>query len=183
MKKMKTGIILIAAITLSAIMTACGGNNKEKHDGMMESTSEKSMTNMKEDDNKDNMQSDMSPMMASYMDIKNALVSDNAEKAGKTASEMMDMVEMDDMKNSLKTISSSDDLKQQRMAFSDLSKQMYNMAKMGKMKEMMYWNHCPMAMDGKGANWLSMNEKISNPYMGQKMPGCGSVQEKLNNEN
>jgi hypothetical protein len=48
------------------------------------------------------------------------------------------------------------------------------------MSETMYWNHCPMAMGGDGANWLSINEKISNPYMGQKMPGCGSVQETLN---
>jgi hypothetical protein len=57
---------------------------------------------------------------------------------------------------------------------------MYNMAKSGDMSETMYWNHCPMAMGGDGANWLSINEKISNPYMGQKMPGCGSVQETLN---
>jgi len=101
---MKTGIVMIAAIVLSALTTAYGGNNNDNRDGMMVSTSEKGMNDMMNDDNSGNMQSDMSPMRASYMDIKNALVSDNPEKARKAASEMMDMVEMDDMKNSLKTI-------------------------------------------------------------------------------
>ena len=178
MKKLTTGIMIIAAIALSVLTTACGSNSENKK-GMMENMTEEGMGDMMEGDKAGNMQSDMSPMMASYMDIKDALVSDNPEKAGMAASKMMDMVEMDNMKNALKTISGSDDLKEQRMAFSELSKQMYNMAQSGDMSETMYWNHCPMAMNGEGANWLSMNEKISNPYMGQKMPGCGSVQETL----
>jgi hypothetical protein len=36
-----------------------------------------------------------------------------------------------------------------------------------------------MAMEGKGANWLSLSENISNPYMGETMPGCGLVKETL----
>ncbi|WP_395416918.1 DUF3347 domain-containing protein [Marinoscillum luteum] len=175
--------MMIVAIALSVLTTACGSNNGENQKGMMENMSEEDMGDMMEGDNAENMQSDMSPMTASYMDITNALVSDNPEKAGMASSEMMDMVEMEDMKNALKAISGSNDLKKQRMAFSELSKQMYNMAQSGDISETMYWNHCPMAMNGDGANWLSMNEKISNPYMGQKMPGCGSVQETLNSGN
>lgn len=171
---------MIAAIALSAFMTACDGNNNDNHDGMMENMSgEDGMGDMmNEGDNA--MQSDMSPTMTSYMEIKDALVSDNPENASKAAKEMMEMSEMGDMQSSLKGIADSQDLKEQRKSFSELSKQMYNMAKSGDMGKTMYWNHCPMAMGGDGANWLSMNEKISNPYMGQKMPGCGSVQETLN---
>ena len=179
MKKMKTGITLIAAIVLSTIMTACGGNNND--DGMVESTSEKGMNDMMEDDNPGNIQSGMSPMMASYMDIKNALVSDNPKKAGKAAERMLESPGLTDaLKNSLQGVAGSGDLKEQRKHFSELSEQMYRMAKEGDMGETLYWNHCPMAMNNSGANWLSMSEKISNPYMGQKMPGCGSVQETLN---
>ena len=58
---------------------------------------------------------------------------------------------------------------------------MYQMAKNGNLDVPIYWNNCPMALNGQGANWLSMNEKIRNPYMGQKMPGCGSVQETITN--
>jgi hypothetical protein len=180
MVNIKTGIVMIVAIALSAFMTACSGNKNDNHDGMMENMSgEDSMGDMmNEGDNA--MQSDMSPMMTSYMEIKDALVSDNPENASKVAKEMMEMPEMGDLQSSLKGIADSQDLKEQRKSFSELSKQMYNMAKSGDMGDTMYWNHCPMAMGGDGANWLSMNEKISNPYMGQKMPGCGSVQEILN---
>jgi len=29
---------------------------------------------------------------------------------------------------------------------------------------------CPMVEDGR---WLQDNEKVANPYMGQRMPACG----------
>ncbi len=38
-----------------------------------------------------------------------------------------------------------------------------------------YQQFCPMAFDNAGANWLSDGPAISNPYMGQSMPACGSV--------
>jgi len=31
-----------------------------------------------------------------------------------------------------------------------------------------------------GANWLSESKEISNPYLGQSMPTCGTVKEELN---
>jgi hypothetical protein len=180
MINLKTGLVMIAAIALSTFMTACSGNKNDNQNDMMEKMSEEDGMGdmMNEGDNA--MQSDMSPMRTSYMEIKDALVSDNPENASKAAKEMMEMPEMGDMQSSLKGIADSQDLKEQRKSFSELSKQMYNTAKSGDMGDTMYWNHCPMAMGGDGANWLSMNEKISNPYMGQKMPGCGSVQETLN---
>ncbi len=38
--------------------------------------------------------------------------------------------------------------------------------------------HCPMAFDGKGADWLQIGEGIRNPYYGSDMLGCGSVVER-----
>lgn len=35
--------------------------------------------------------------------------------------------------------------------------------------------HCPMAFDGKGADWLQSAEHVENPYFGPKMPGCGDI--------
>lgn len=178
MKKFRTGIVVIAAITLSTFVTACNGNKNQNQDGMMENKSEDGMGDMM---NKDGaMQSDMSPMMTSYMELKDALVSDDPEKAGNAAENMLEAPGVQDAaKSSLQGIAGSDDLKEQRKHFSELSEEMYRMAKEGDMDETLYWNHCPMAMNN-GANWLSMSEKISNPYMGQRMPGCGSVQETLN---
>ena len=38
-----------------------------------------------------------------------------------------------------------------------------------------YIQHCPMADNNKGADWLSLNKAIKNPYFGDKMLHCGSV--------
>lgn len=43
-----------------------------------------------------------------------------------------------------------------------------------------YQQFCPMAFDNAGANWLSASPAISNPYMGQSMPTCGSVIDSIN---
>lgn len=180
MKNVKTGIVMIAAITLSVLVAACGGNQNDNSNGMMENMQDEGMGDMMNNRDNDTMQSEMSPMITSYMEIKDALVSDNPEKASNVAKSMMEMPEMGSMHSSLKGIADTQDLKEQRKSFSELSKQMYNMAQSGDMSKTMYWNHCPMAMGGDGANWLSMSEKISNPYMGQKMPSCGSIQETLN---
>ena len=44
-----------------------------------------------------------------------------------------------------------------------------------------YLDHCPMANDGKGANWLSREKNIKNPYYGKAMLTCGKVTETLKN--
>ena len=35
--------------------------------------------------------------------------------------------------------------------------------------------HCPMAMDGKGGDWLQMPGELRNPYLGSAMQTCGDV--------
>jgi membrane fusion protein, copper/silver efflux system len=39
--------------------------------------------------------------------------------------------------------------------------------------------HCPMALDGEGADWIQVAEKTSNPYYGSAMIGCGDLEETL----
>ena len=39
----------------------------------------------------------------------------------------------------------------------------------------MYIQHCPMANTSKGADWLSLNKLIKNPYFGSSMLSCGEV--------
>lgn len=38
-----------------------------------------------------------------------------------------------------------------------------------------YIQHCPMAFNNRGADWLSAEEQIRNPYFGDKMMKCGLV--------
>lgn len=39
--------------------------------------------------------------------------------------------------------------------------------------------HCPMAMDGAGADWLQSNEPLRNPYFGAMMLTCGETRETI----
>jgi len=43
----------------------------------------------------------------------------------------------------------------------------------------LYVQHCPMAIDNAGANWVSAESNIRNPYFGDKMLTCGKVVEEL----
>nr|MBA3704481.1 DUF3347 domain-containing protein [Bacteroidota bacterium] len=67
----------------------------------------------------------------------------------------------------------------QREHFVALSKNMYEVMKSIKMDVPVYYDFCPMANNGKGANWLSLQKPINNPYMGKEMPECGKVQETI----
>lgn len=42
-----------------------------------------------------------------------------------------------------------------------------------------YYQFCPMAFNDKGAYWLSNSPEIRNPYFGDKMLTCGSVQDSI----
>ncbi len=44
----------------------------------------------------------------------------------------------------------------------------------------LYVQHCPMAFDYEGADWLATEEEIQNPYFGDKMMRCGLVKKAIN---
>ena len=43
----------------------------------------------------------------------------------------------------------------------------------------LYVQHCPMAFDNEGADWLATEEEIQNPYFGDKMMRCGLVKKTM----
>jgi hypothetical protein len=130
------------------------------------------------------------PILNNYLDIKNALVKDNLEQAKKAAAdfqtalegtEKLSAAQKKDLEQSAAKLAQAKDLKSLREQFASFSRQLYQVEQASDLTEQtLYWQHCPMAMNGQGANWLSLEEKVQNPYMGQRMPGCGSVQETLN---
>lgn len=46
-------------------------------------------------------------------------------------------------------------------------------------RQTLFAAYCPMAFDNKGAYWITESQKIRNPYFGDKMPDCGSIEEEL----
>lgn len=70
-------------------------------------------------------------------------------------------------------------LEAKRAAFEDLSKNVYQMVTDFGTSATLYKQYCPMALNDKGAYWLSAQSEIKNPYFGDAMLTCGEVQETL----
>ena len=132
-----------------------------------------------------------------YFDLKDALVSSDASAASvkaKAFTETINAVKMTelthqahsvfmkilpDLKTSSDKISKNQNLTQQRIAFSELSEVIYPLFKNVKQTKTVFYQHCPMFNDGKGANWLSTESSIKNPYYGAAMLSCGKTIESL----
>ena len=143
-------------------------------------------------------QEQLSSVFSSYVELKEAFVDSEAKQVQSEARETKEALAKIDMKlvsgaahndwmnyltpiqNSLDEIQSSDDIEAQRKSFSTLSDNLYKSVKaFGLGGKEAFYEFCPMAFNNEGAYWLSETEKIRNPYFGDKMLSCGSVQEKL----
>jgi hypothetical protein len=60
-----------------------------------------------------------------------------------------------------------------------LSKNMYTLMKASNLEKPVYYQHCPMYNDGNGANWISKENVVKNPYYGSQMLSCGKVVETI----
>ena len=83
------------------------------------------------------------------------------------------------IKEDAEHISDTKDIKHQREHFVTLSKNIYALIKVSKQETPTYYQFCPMANNGKGANWLSKENTVKNPYYGSMMLNCGKVVETI----
>ncbi len=134
-------------------------------------------------------------LLPPYFQIKDALVNDNnadAALAGKAFLEALSQVDMglvegdahnywmkqmDALKAHAQQIAQSTDIEVQRQNFGGLSEMLIEtMAVFGLSPSDVVVQHCPMAFDNTGADWLSQEEQVRNPYFGAQMLTCGSVE-------
>ena len=132
-------------------------------------------------------QSQLSQLLISYYDIKDALVGGNANTASASAEQFVKTLQSIEGKSISKDkqysllsdaahISETKDIKNQRDHFATLSDHMVALAKLVKLTtEPIYQAYCPM----KKTNWLSMDKAIKNPYYGNSMLTCGKVVETI----
>lgn len=114
-------------------------------------------------------------MLEGYAVVAAGLFEDDLAAAQKAAAGMVKHDKNSAMAKHAQAITDSKSLAEARKHFDALSKVAIPVAKKQKV---MHVAHCPMAMDGKGADWLQeKNDEIKNPYMGQKMPKCGKFME------
>lgn len=112
---------------------------------------------------------------------KDALTALNAVKMDELAMDvhMIWMKEMKGLMAGAKNITETQDIKRQREYFIPFSKSMYELIKVAKYETPVYLQFCPMANDGKGANWLSKENAVKNPYYGSQMMTCGKTVETI----
>ena len=122
------------------------------------------------------VQTDATTTSAKAQNLLNA-VNDVKMEALKMDVHMTWMKVLEHLKTDATSISASKDTKSQRASFVSLSETMYQLIKISKQETPIYYQHCPMANDGKGANWLSKEETIKNPYYGSQMLSCGKTVE------
>ena len=85
------------------------------------------------------------------------------------------------MKPHAKKITTTTDVEAQRKQFSFLSDALIKAIQaFGTKGKALYVQHCPMAFNNKGGDWLALEEKIQNPYFGDKMMTCGLVKQTFN---
>lgn len=131
-----------------------------------------------------------------YFDLKDALVKSDLKIATQKAELLLNAINKvkmetlgsnhalymnkeSDLKVLTQKIIESKDLEIQRQNFASLSTNIYELIKVTKLNTPVYYQHCPMYNDGKGANWLSKESNIKNPYYGSMMLSCGSVLETI----
>ncbi|KYG75595.1 DUF3347 domain-containing protein [Roseivirga spongicola] len=147
---------LIALLGLTLILTSCGSGAKEtKQETATESANP----------------------VESYLAIKDALVKTDAAEASKAAKAFLKSNSNQKLDSSLETIANTSDVKIQRQAFETLSMEMYEVVKANNNETPLYKQYCPMAFNNQGAYWLAAEEEVNNPYFGDLMLHCGSVEE------
>ena len=135
--------------------------------------------------------------MSNYFILKDAFVLSGSELATKAAlglSQSLEKLKMESLKSNehvvwikvekavkldVSNILNAKNLEKQRSYFISLSQNMYELAKVVNLDKTVYYQHCPMANDGKGANWLSKENAVKNPYYGNMMLTCGKTVETL----
>jgi copper chaperone CopZ len=132
-----------------------------------------------------------------YFAVKDALVKTDGNTASAKATALLSAINavkmetlktdehnvwmkvLKNIKEDAEHIADTKDAKHQRDHFDTLSKNMYDLIKVSKQDTPTYYQFCPMANNGKGANWLSKENAVKNPYYGSMMLSCGKVIETI----
>ena len=192
--------LTIAFALAVTTLAACNNNkktvseNKTQTDNTLIPASDTSASSASDD----NTAASMKEMVGQYLQMKNALVNDNGKDAAAAGNAFVaSMGKMEKTTMSPEKVKIWDDLSDdakemaghigmngakldhQREHFDMLSKDMYDMVKAFGGGQVLYKDFCPMYNNNKGAIWLSETKEIKNPYLGKKMPTCGSVKEEI----
>jgi hypothetical protein len=117
-------------------------------------------------------------VLGSYEKVAQALVADDLSAAQKAANDLAGKAEpASALSKHAAELSKSNSLQAARDHFKAVSGEAVSLA-----KGQEGWNvmSCPMVKSG---DWVQRGDKVANPYMGQKMPGCGGLKKDRSAQN
>jgi hypothetical protein len=140
----------------------------------------------------------VTPIVTAYLDMKNAFSNDDDRAAADAGKQMVKAfnsfdttsikseqrktyldIEDDAREHAEHIGKNAGNIKHQREHFDMLSGDIYQLVKTFSAGRTLYYDHCPMYNDNKGADWISEIKDIKNPYLGKSMPTCGTMKEEI----
>lgn len=141
-------------------------------------------------------------LLQAYFDVKNSLVESDTAQAHNAATRLQraaDSLQVNDIEGDstgairklAQTYAGSLDqaaaglvkdstLLLKRKQFEMMTDIIWNLTRVVRYKgSKVYYQHCPMAFDNKGAYWVSESPEIRNPYFGHQMLECGTLEDSL----
>ena len=179
-----------------------GGGGAHDHGKMKKAGSEKidhSKMNKTTYEVSDEFKMQVAPLFDEFFKVQSSLANDDLKGATGAAASMTKtlrdvdmkllkgdahmawMGDLSPIKDDVEKVASGKDLTAVRRVFENLSKTMSKVAMSFEIRfdKPAVIVHCPMAFDGKGANWLQAGTEVRNPYFGKAMGGCGDVKMEL----
>jgi hypothetical protein len=119
-----------------------------------------------------------------YVSLKDALVATNYDQSKLAATTLAESLKAhagcENTAIIAEKIENAKDIAAQRKEFTSLSADVIALFKHASLnKGVIYVQHCPMANNGDGGDWLASEKKIQNPYYGSEMMECGAVLEEI----
>lgn len=140
----------------------------------------------------------LAPVYDAYLDLKDALVNDKAKQAKRQMLLLQKeadkinmalfigeahhalMSHLDLIRTHIPDKKKLGDIERMRTAFEYISDGMIGLTRaFTPLDETLYVQYCPMAFNDKGADWISREHDIRNPYFGASMLTCGEVTDTL----
>jgi len=123
-------------------------------------------------------------ILPGYLELHEALAADDFDTAREAWSSALDQLdeELDAELHELMTIGHEEDtIGGLRVQFHSLSNHVIAaLADYGNLLDTtLYRVHCPMAFDWDGADWIQTGDDVRNPYFGDEMYRCGTVEEEV----
>lgn len=191
---MKKGVLVILVLVILGIAGwMIWGGKKD------DATPEQKQQPLKQADNSDAFNNSFSVLLNTYFKVKDALVASDTAKASAAALELAkasDSLKVNEIKGdslgvikatamdytgtitgSAKALAGEKDIEAKRKEFKMISDALFTLYQTVRYNgQKAYWINCPMAFNNTGAYWISQDSTVKNPYFGDKMLTCGTVE-------